>query len=469
MNENPEFILPTIPEKIVVHLGPPDAPAPNIEIGFVDYLTNVASNEVYPTWPEEALVANIIAQATFALNRIYTEFYRSKGYDFDITSSTAFDQAFVPNGSSFENIAMLTDRYFNSYIRRENSVEPLFALYCDGVNTTCAGLSQTGTVELANRGLTPFEILQYYYGEDIVYVEGASVAGNAGFQPNLPVRLGSVGNEVRIVQSRLNRISANYPSIPKIFVTDGFFGPETEQAVRAFQRAFGMKETGEVDSAVWYEIRDKYNAVKKLNDLFSEGVNFDEVSLQFKDSLQKGDTGIYVAAMQYFLNFVSAFTTDFTDVPISGTFDEATKEQVLSFQNYAGLPVTGIMDEQTWNVLFDQYRGIVESLPDSAFEGIARPFPGFVLRIGNRGEDVRTIQEYINVLANRYDSVPEIAADGIYGPETRDAVYAIQSLFGLTVDGDVDPITWARIGEEYNDIVAGALREDGQFPGYDIE
>ena len=469
MNENPVFLLPTVPEKIVVHLGAPDEAAPNVEVGFVDYLTNVASNEVYPTWPEEALIANIIAQASFALNRIYTEFYRSKGYDFDITSSTAFDQAYRPNGSSFENIAMLVDKYFNGYIRRENSVEPLFALYCDGVNTTCAGLSQTGTVALANKGLTPYEILKYYYGEDIVYVNDVSVGNDAGFSPDLPVKLGSVGNEVRIVQSRLNRISANYPSIPKIVVTDGFFGPETEQAVRAFQKIFGMEETGIVDSAAWYEIRDKYNAVKKLSDLFSEGVNFDEVSLQFKDSLQKGDSGIYVAAMQYFLNFVSAFTTDFTDIPISGTFDEATVEQVKSFQTYAGLPATGIMDEQTWNVLFDQYRGIIESLPDSAFEGVAKPFPGFVLRIGNRGEDVHTIQEYVNVLASRYDSVPEIAVDGIYGPETRDAVYAIQALFGLTVDGDVDPITWARIGEEYNDIVAGDLREDGQYPGYDIE
>ncbi len=469
MNTPPQVLSPTIPETIVVHLGAPDEAAPNVEVSFTDYISNVASNEVYPSWNENALIANIIAQTSFALNRYYTEFYRSQGYDFDITSSTQLDQAYNPSGSVFENISLLVDDYFDSYIRRVGNVEPLFALYCDGLNTTCAGLSQRESARLANEGLTPIEILKYFYGDDIELVTDVSISTPQENSPTIPLRLGSVGNNVYILQTRLNRISANYPSIPKIPLVDGIFGTETERAVLEFQKIFGLEQDGIVGKATWYEIRQKYNAVKKLNELLSEGLTYDEVLLQFADSLSEGDTGLPVSLLQYFLNFVSAFTTDFTDIPINGIYDGATVELVMDFQNYTGLPTTGVVDELTWNALIDEYRGIIQSLPPSAYEGVARPFPGFVLRIGSEGEDVRTLQEYINVLSTAYDSIPEITVDGIFDEETRNAVYAIQTLFDLTVDGTVGAITWSKIADEYNDIVAGTQRENNQFPGYDIE
>lgn len=467
MNQLP-MLLPTIPQAIVVHLGGQDEEAPNIEVGFIDYIANVASNEIYPTWPENALIANVIAQTSFALNRVYTEYYRSKGYDYDITSTGAMDQTYDPGGSVFENLELITERYFNSYIRRKGKVEPLYALYCDGVRTVCEGLSQTGTVALANQGLSPFEILQYYYGEDIEFVDNVSISTPEDTAPTIPLRLGYSGNDVYILQRRLNRISANYPSIPKIPIEDGIFGNETENAVKEFQRVFGLQVDGIVGNATWYEVREKYNAVKKLNELLSEGLNYDEVTLQFPENLSFGDSGVYVSIIQYYLNFVSAFTTDFSDVPINGRFDEATVEQVKDFQAFAGLPQSGIMDEDTWNALYNEYRGIILSLPPSSFEGIARPFPGIVLRIGSTGQDVRDLQQYINVLAGSYAQIPEISVDGIFGENTRDAVYAIQSLFGLTVDGSVDSITWAKIADEYNTILAGQVRADDQFPGYTV-
>ena len=167
--------LPFIPENITVHLGPPDSDADNVTLSFLDYIKNVASSEIYPTWPENALRANIYAQISFALNRIYTEWYPSQGYDFDITNSTAFDQAFVPNRDIYDNISRLVDSLFNSYVRRQGSIEPYFTQYCNGTTVTCEGLSQWGTVPLAEQGLIPYEILQNYYGDDIDIVQNAPV------------------------------------------------------------------------------------------------------------------------------------------------------------------------------------------------------------------------------------------------------------------------------------------------------
>ena len=188
--------IPFIPENITVHLGAPDANARNITLPFADYIANVASSEIYPTWPESALRAHIYAQISFALNRIYTEYYRSRGYDFDITNSTAIDQSFVYGRDIFENIRQLTEELFPNYIRRQGSVEPLFAAYCDGVRVTCPGLSQWGTVDLARQGLTPYEILTYYYGNDIDIVTNAPVQGITVSVPTEPLRLGNVGNNV---------------------------------------------------------------------------------------------------------------------------------------------------------------------------------------------------------------------------------------------------------------------------------
>ena len=235
---------PFIPEYITVHLGTPNSNAPNVTVPFPEYIKNVASSELYPTWPENALRANIYAQLSFALNRYYTEFYRSQGKDFDITSSTAFDQAFVQNREIFDNISDIVDEIFDSYLVRQGQIQPFFAQYCNGTTVTCPGLSQWGTVPLARNGLTPFEILQRYYGDDINIVTDVPVEPNANSYPGFSLSVGSVGAPVRLIQFWLNRISANYPSIPKIQTIDGIFDEVTESAVKKFQQIFNLTPDG---------------------------------------------------------------------------------------------------------------------------------------------------------------------------------------------------------------------------------
>ena len=238
---------PFIPETITVHLGTPDSNAPNVTVDFPSYIKNVASSEIFPTWPENSLRANIYAITTFALNRIYTEWYRSRGYDFDITSTTQYDQKFINGREYFENISYLVEELFNDYVRRQGSIEPLFTAFCNGTTTTCDGLSQWGTVTLANRGMTPFEILQYYYGNDIEIVKDAPIRTAMPSYPGVELSLGIEGNEVKSLQRYLNRISRNYPAIPKIPEIDGIFGVATENAVKKFQEIFGLEETGVVN------------------------------------------------------------------------------------------------------------------------------------------------------------------------------------------------------------------------------
>ena len=197
---------PIVPEYITVHLGAPDAPAENVTVTFPRYIKGVAASEIYPTWNESAIRANVLAQISVALNRVYTEFYRSRGYDFDITNNTQYDQAFSPNKETFENINAIVDDMFNNYIVRRGNVEPLYAQFCDGVRTQCRGLSQWGSQELAQQGRTPYEILQYYYGQDIDLVYNAPVGDSTPSYPGRPLTVGSVGEDIRTIQRELNRI-----------------------------------------------------------------------------------------------------------------------------------------------------------------------------------------------------------------------------------------------------------------------
>ena len=233
-------VIPFVPQNITVHLGTPTSDAANVTVSFADYVKNVASSEIYPTWEESALRANILAITSFALNRVYTEYYRSRGYDFDITNSTAFDQAFVNGRSIFENISRLVDDLFNDYLRRPEFVEPLAAKFCNGTTVTCEGLSQWGSQNLALEGYNSIEILRSYYG-DVETVVNAPIRGNRSSYPGTPLRVGSTGPNVVVIQASLNRISQNYPAIPKVPVADGIFGSKTEASVKAFQKIFDNK------------------------------------------------------------------------------------------------------------------------------------------------------------------------------------------------------------------------------------
>ena len=221
---------PFIPRDITVHLGRPEETANNVTVSFPDYIKNVVSSEIYPTWPENAIRANIYVIVSFALNRVYTEWYRSRGYPFDITNSTQFDQKYIYGREIFENVGQLVDELFNSYVRRQGNVEPLFTAFCNGTTVTCDGLSQWGTVPLAQQGMTPYEILTTFYGSDIDIVTNVPVMTNTPSYPGFDLRLGLSDDPVRTIQVQLNRISRNYPAIPKIGEAAGDFDYITQDA-----------------------------------------------------------------------------------------------------------------------------------------------------------------------------------------------------------------------------------------------
>ena len=459
---------PIIPETITVHLGAPDSTAQNVTLPFLDYVTNVASSEIYPTWPENAIRANIYAQISFALNRIYTQYYRSRGYDFDITNSTAIDQSFVQGRDIFDNVREIAGEIFNSYVRRRGSVEPLFAAYCDGVEVTCNGLSQWGSVDLANRGLSPYEILTTYYGDDIDIVTDVPVMGLDVSVPVFPLRVGNVGDDVRTIQIRLNRIAQNYPAIPKIVQTDGIFVEDTEAAVRAFQEIFNLTPDGVVGKGTWFAIQAIYAGVKRLNELDSEGIRLEEITKQFPEVLRQGDSGTGVLSLQYYLSFLSAYYNTIPAVTIDGTFGPATRAAVTDLQTTFGLVPDGIVGEQTWETMYRAYLGIVGTVPEEYTVSGAIPFPGVVLRQGADSPAVRVLQEYLNRISQAYPSIPSVTPTGYFGIQTEASVRAFRSTFGLPASGVVDAIAWTAIADLYADLIASDTLQDGQYPGFAV-
>jgi hypothetical protein len=259
---------PVIPEYVVVHLGvPTDISAQNVWIPFKDYVKNVASCEIYSTWPNQTLRANITAIISLTLNRVYTEWYRGKGYNFTITNSTAYDQAFNYGRNIFEEISAVVDEIFATYITRPNIRQPLFAQYCDGSRVVCeTGLQQWGSKYLGDVGYSAINILRNYYGYDVFYQTADKVEGVPVSYKGVVLTVGSTGQDVRTIQEQLNAISNNYPKIPKLRV-DGVYGEQTQEAVRIFQSIFGLPVTGSVDYATWYQISDIYVAVKELSEL----------------------------------------------------------------------------------------------------------------------------------------------------------------------------------------------------------
>ena len=454
---------PFIPRTITVHLGIPSSNAENIYVDFPDYIKNVASSEIYPTWPEAAMRANIYAQISYALNRYYTEWYRSQGYDFDITNSTQFDQAFVPGREIYDTVSNIVDEIFNSYVVRRGSIEPYFTQYCNGTTSTCDGLSQWGTVPLAQEGLSPYEILTRFYGDDIDIVTDAPVRNGQPSYPGRPLRLGDSGNDVQQIQIRLNRISTNYPGIPKINPTNGNFGVDTEEAVRKFQRLFRLTEDGIVGPATWYRITYLFNAVKRLSELDSEGIRIDELPRAFEQLLSFGDAGDDVRVMQYYLAVIAAYYDTIPPIAVNGIFDEETESAVRAFQQQFGLTVDGLVGRQTWQAMEDAYESI--RIASNLIEGGVILFPGRVLQAGFQGEDVATIQEYLAYIATIYPAIPTPAVTGVYGLETMRAVEAFQQEFGLEVNGIVGVTTWDAIASLYSDLRTGNTQQLGQYPG----
>ena len=444
--------LPTIPSYITVHLGAPNASAENVTVGFTDYIKNVASNEIYPTWPVEALRANILAQISYTLNRVYTEYYPSRGYDFDITNDTRYDHAYRRNGEVYDTISLIVDEIFNNYIRRQGAIEPLAAKFCDGKITQCEGLRQWGTVDLAQQGYSAIDILRYYYGNDIELVENAPLTDKTQSYPGIALSRGSFGDDVRIIKNELNRIRRNYPAIPQINTSTSVFDAETEAAVREFQRIFNLSADGVVGKATWYKIKQVFAAVKKLSELTSEGLTIPEVERVFKEELKIGDQGVEVEALQYYLAFLGYFYPQLPPIPITGFFDELTRDAVFTFQNEYGLPITGVVDIGTYYTIEGKYKETVADLPANFQSAIGEPYPGRFLVEGDRGEEVRVIQGYINRIARTDPAIPEITVDGIFGSQTKAAVEAIQAQLGVEQNGAVGPVEWVEIITRGNNI-----------------
>ena len=446
MNTAVTFGQVVIPEDITVHLGSPYENAQNVTVPYTEYLKNVIASEIYPTWPEEAIIANFYAQNSLALNRVYTEWYKSQGYDFQITSSTAFDQAFFYDRSTFEETNAIVDRLFRNYVSRFNSTEPLFTSYCDGRQTMCDGLLQWGTVSLARQGKDYFQILTNYYGDNIEIRTAPVEEIPPDSFPGV-LQVGSSGEAVANIQNRLNRIGIDYPQLPFVLTLSSYYDVDTEISVRAFQRIFGLPITGVVDRDTWYEIQYIYTAVKQLAELSSEGERPESDQFGGTD-LTTGDRGTEVLRIQWYLNRISYFLEgDLPSNAPTGVFSQATANNVREFQRYFNLPQTGVINEETWNRIVSVYYSLFQNYPEE--EEIIQSYPGSPIRQGDEGENVLYIQQALNSIRNTISGINYVTEDGKFGPATATAVRQFQEFFSLAPDGIVGPETWRRIAEIY--------------------
>ena len=453
-----------IPKNITVHLGKPAAAARNVTVSFRDYIANVASSEVYPTWPEQALRANIHCQISLALNRIYTEWYPSKGYTFNITNSTSYDQYYVHGRTVFDVMVRITDDIFNTYLRKRGTVNPYYSEYCDGKSVTCPGLKQWGTVTLANQGRTALQILKYYYGNDIEIVRTSNIQSIPQSYPGSPIRQGDSGTAVFTLQRQLNRITKDYPFLGKLTV-DGVFGSRMAATVRAFQKQFNLTADGMVGRQTWYKISYIYVSVKDLAELTSEG----EVSSgTLSDGtwggtvLRTGSTGSAVEQLQFWLNTLAQYESSIPSLTVDGVYGTGTANAVRAFQRKYGLTVDGVVGRATWTEVYDQFRSIQSD------NGTPNAYPGTALREGASGQNVRLVQFWLKIARTVYPSLSNVTVDGRFGSATAAAVRRFQTYFGLTSDGVVGRTTWNKLYEVYNDIanklLSSSLRP-GEYPG----
>ena len=438
---------PIVPNNITVHLGAPDEAARNITVPFTSYISNVAASELYPTWPINALTANIYAIISFAMNRIYNEWYRSKGYNFDITSSPIYDQAYTLNGPTYENIDDIVDNIFNNYVVKGNQVQPYFTTYCDGRVKTCNGLSQWGSVSLANQGKNVLEILKNYYGNDISIKYDAPVGDTGEGYPGYEVGLGSFGNPVLLIQRDLRRIRQNYPAIPDIATTQGIYDQSTVDAVKKFQQIFSIPITGVVDKATWYKIKYVYNSVKKLGDLYSEGLTPDEVTFLYEDELNYGDTGLDVQYIHYYLDAIAFLDKDIPRLQTNAIYNNNTITMVKAFQEKYKLPVTGVFTYNDFKVLKEAYNNILKSFPSEYKDYVNELYPDYFLTRGTTGNDVRRFQKFLLAIC-RYDhSIPGVRVNGIFDELTENSVKKLQQDYGFEINGIVGPLLWRKVVE----------------------
>ena len=438
---------PVVPNNIVVHLGSPSSNSRNITIPFTSYISNVAASELYPTWPQNALIANIYAIISFTMNRIYNEWYHSKGYNFDITSSPAYDQTYTENRSTYENINNIVQEIFNNYVVKGKGIEPYFTSYCDGRKLICNGLSQWGSVTLANQGKTPLEILKYYYGNDISIKYDAEVGDGTIGYPGYDIELGSFGNPVLAIERDLKRIRNNYPAIPEIPSSPGIYTNDLANAVKKFQEIFNLPVTGVVNKATWYKIKYIYNSVKKLGDLYSEGITEEEATFLYNDKLALGNSGIDVEYIHYFLDALAFLDPDIPRLQTNSIYSENTVTMVKAFQKKYGLPVTGDFTYSDWKVLKEEYEKILSYIPDKNKDYVNELYPNNFLMKGMNGDDVKRYQRLLLKICRFDKSIPGVRVNGIFDDLTDRSVRKLQNDYGFEINGIVGPLLWRKTVE----------------------
>ena len=408
--------------------------------------------------------ANIHCQISLALNRIYTEWYPSRGYSFNITNSTSYDQYYVHGRTVFDVMVRLTDDIFNTYLRKTGTVNPYYSEYCDGKSVTCPGLKQWGTVTLAKQGKTPLQILKYYYGSNIEIVRTNNIQAIPQSYPGSPLRQGDSGTAVFTLQRQLNRIAKDYPFIGKLTV-DGVFGPRMASTVKTFQRQFNLTADGVVGRQTWYKISYIYVSVKDLAELTSEG---ETSSGTLSDgswggtALRTGSTGSAVEQVQFWLNTLAQYESALPSLSVDGRYGAATASAVRAFQRRYGLTVDGVVGRETWNAIYNEFRSIQSD------NGTPNAYPGTALREGASGQNVRLVQFWLKIAHTVYSRLNDLTVDGKFGAATTAAVKRFQTYFGLTSDGVVGRTTWNKLYEVYNDIanklLSSSLRP-GEYPG----
>ncbi len=436
-----------IPNPITVHLGSPGTSASNVQVSFPDYVKNAASSEIYPTWPESSLRANIYAIITFALNRVYTEWYRSRGFNFDITNSTAYDQNYIYGRNIYESISRIVDEIFNEYVRRQGQNAPYFTSFCNGTTATCPGLSQWGTVTLANQGLSPLQILRSYYPKDVEIAETNIITGIVSSYPGTALKTGSTGLDVQTIQTYLQKIRRNYPAIPAITDPAGVFGESTRAAVAKFQSIFNLTPDGIVGKSTWNKLSYLYTSVTRLAELDSEGTSLGIGTIPPSSVLRLGSSGQDVITLQYLLNVAAEYDPTIPAPSQDGNFGRGTQQSVMAFQRAAELAPDGVVGPLTWQALYNTYLGVDNVIPPSPDTGVIE----YVVRSGDtlwllaqRYNTTVDAIKNLNGLSSNDLSIGQIlkipsagatpAPTFEYTVRPRDTLWLLAQRYGTTVD-----------------------------------